>query len=78
MTRDELNKNLCAVITTLDEVGWSVESTLYIALGCDMETWETVKTILVSSHLATVESYRVTITPTGHAMAVKINAFMAR
>jgi hypothetical protein len=29
MTRNELNKNLCAVLTTLDEVEYAPESILY-------------------------------------------------
>lgn len=75
MTRNELNAKLCAVITTLDEVPYAPESTLYLGMGCDMATWETVRSVLVAGNLATIENNAVTITPAGHAMAAKINAF---
>lgn len=67
MTRDELNKYLCAVITTLDEVEYSPESTLYLGLGSSMDTWNTVKSVLINGNLATIENSTVRITPAGHA-----------
>jgi hypothetical protein len=76
MTKNELNKNLCAVLTTLDECIPIPESTLYMALGCDMDKWNTVKAVLVNGKLATCFGYSVQITPAGHAMAKKINDFM--
>ena len=77
MTRDELNKNLCAIITTLDEVPFAPESSLYMAMGMDMYKWETVKQVLVAGNLATFHGFAAYITPIGHAMAAKINAAMA-
>ena len=77
MTKNELNAKLCAVITTLDEVPYAPESTLYIGLGMDVSAWETVKMVLEAGKLATIENHTVTITSAGHAMADKINAFMA-
>ena len=76
MTRDELNKNLCAIITTLDEVPFAPESSLYMAMGMDMSKWETVKQVLVAGNLATFHGFAAYITPIGHAMAAKINAAM--
>ena len=78
MTRDELNKYLSAIITTLDECIPIPESTLYMAMGCDMDKWNTVKAILIKGKLATFYGYSAQITPAGHAMAKEINAFMAR
>ena len=76
MTRDELNKYLCAIITTLDEVPFAPESSLYMAMGMDMSKWETVKQVLVAGNLATFHGFAAYITPAGHAMAAKINAAM--
>ena len=78
MTRNELNAKLCAVKTTLDEVPAAAESTLYMGMGCDMATWETVRSVLVAGNLATIEHNEVKITAAGHAMAEKINAFAGR
>jgi len=69
MTRDELNKNLCAIITTLDEVPFAQESYLYMSMGMDMSKWETVKQVLVAGNLATFHGFSAYITPAGHAMA---------
>ena len=77
MTRDELNKKLCAVITTLDEVDFAPESSLYLGMGSSLEDWQTVKSVLIAGNLATIECNAVRITPAGHALADKINAFVA-
>jgi hypothetical protein len=78
-TYDELNRALCAVISTLDEVEYASESTLYLGLGRDPEKWQAVKEFLEMHHLATFEADNtVRITPAGRAMAGKINAFMAK
>lgn len=78
MTRDELNKTLCAVITTLDEVEYSPESSLYLGLGMDMDKWNLIKQILIAGNLATIEYHRVTIAPAGKVLAARINSFIAR
>lgn len=77
MTRDELNKYLCAIITTLAEVPNAPESTLYMAVGMNMEKWNLIKQVLVTGNLATFHGYQVTLTAAGHAMAAKINAALA-
>jgi hypothetical protein len=77
MTRDELNKALCAVITTLDEVEYATETSLYIGMGSNLTEWNTVKAVLEAGKLATIDaSHAVKITPAGRAMAARINAFM--
>ena len=79
MTRNDLNVLLCAVITTLDEVTYSPESTLYLGTGANMESWQAVRSVLEAGKLATIDAaHAVTITPAGRAMAAKINAFGAR
>lgn len=78
MTRNQLNQYLAATITTLDEVDFAPETSLYLGLGSDMEIWDTVKTVLQAGNLATFDTdYTVKITPEGHALAAKINAFAA-
>ena len=76
ITYDEMNRALCAVITTLDEVEFAPVSALYLGLGKDPEKWQAVKEFLEMHHLATFEADNtVRITPAGRAMATKINAF---
>jgi hypothetical protein len=77
MTRDELNKYLCAILTTIDEVEYSPESILYIGLGMDMSKWDAIRGILLAGGLATIDCSQVRITPKGHNLAQQINAFMA-
>ncbi len=77
ITREELNRALCAIITTLDEVDYGPESTLYLGIGRDPEKWNRVKEVLVIGDLATFsEDHTVRLTPKGRAMAAKINAVM--
>jgi hypothetical protein len=76
MTRDDLNRKLCAVITTLADVPMAPETTLYLGLGSNMEEWETVKTVLLAGKLATCDCNEVRITEAGRAMAAKINKAM--
>jgi len=78
MTRDELNKSLCAIITTLDEVPYAPESSLYIAMGMDMEKWNIVKQVLTESGVATFHGYAAYITPAGKSLAAMINSSMRK
>lgn len=76
MTRDELNKNLCAIITTLDEVEFATETSLYIGMGSNLTEWNIIKQVLEAGRLATIDaSHAVHITPLGRAVAAKIKAF---
>jgi hypothetical protein len=77
MTREKLNALLCAIISTLAEVEYSPESTLYLGIGSDLEDWNTVKSVLLAGELATVENYTVRITQKGRDLAAKVNAFVA-
>jgi hypothetical protein len=74
MTRDELNLNLVAIITTLNEVDFAPESSLYLGLGMDLAKWELIKSILLGANLATCSNNMVKIAPMGVEMAKKINA----
>jgi hypothetical protein len=78
-TYDELNRALCAIITTLDEVEYAPVSTLYLGIGRDPEKWEAVRQVLEQGNLAIIDAdNNVRLTPAGRAMAAKINAFMAK
>ena len=76
MTKTEINQILCAVLTTMDEVESMQENAIYFACDCNMETFTTIKYLLVSNGLATTSSlYTMSITPAGREMAAKINEF---
>jgi hypothetical protein len=76
MTRSELNNLVVAIISTLDEVDYAIESTLYLGLGSDLSKWETVKTVLLAGNLVTISNYQVRLTEAGKVMAVKIKQFI--
>ena len=78
MTHNEINQYLCAILTTLMETPQIPESTLYVAMGCDMDKWNTVKAILVKGNLATFHGFHAYLTDAGYAMAKKVNAFASQ
>ena len=78
MTRNELNQKLAAVLCTLAEVEYAPESSIYLALGCDLDDFEIVKNTLTSAGLAKSYGNAMSITPAGRAMVVQINEFSAR
>lgn len=77
MDRNNLNMYLCAILTTLAEVDFAPESALYLGIGADFGTWQTLRSILLAGGLATVEGHAVTITPKGRAVADKVTAHNA-
>ena len=76
MTKNEINKYLCAILTTLNEVAFAPESMIYLAIGADLSKWQTLKVLLCSAGLATSENYAMRITAKGKELAGKINAMM--
>jgi hypothetical protein len=78
MDRNELNKMLCAIITTLEEVESAPENILYVGTGCDLAKYETVKSVLIGGNLATLDNREMRLTQAGHDMAAKINAYAIR
>jgi hypothetical protein len=77
MNKNEINKYLCAILTTLAEVPFAPESMIYLAMGADLSKWQTLKALLCSSGLATSENYAMSITAKGRELAAKINAMIA-
>jgi hypothetical protein len=76
MNKNEINKYLCAILTTLNEVAFAPESMIYLAIGADLSKWQTLKVFLCSGGLATSEGHAMRITDKGREMANKINAMM--
>ena len=77
MTKTEINKYLCAILTTLAEVPYAPESMLYLGIGADLSKWQTLKVFLCSGGLATSENFAMRITDKGREVAAKINAMVA-
>ncbi len=76
MTRDEMNRYLCAIITTLDEVESAPESAIYLGIGRDPDKWKVLKEFLSMSGLAMFAAdHTIRLTTAGREMAKKINAF---
>lgn len=73
MDRNELNKILCAILSTLSEVEYAPETSLYLGLGSDYQKWQGVKGLLIGAGLATCTSYQVRLTTAGKEMAAKVN-----
>lgn len=76
MDRNQLNIYLCAVLTTLADVDFAPETTVYLALGCDFGAWQTVKTCLLAGGLATAQDSTLKITAEGRAVAARVNALV--
>ena len=78
MTRNELNARLAAVLTTLAELNTdAAESTIYLALGMDIEKYTVIKSIMTAGDLATVRGNRIALTAKGREIAMKCNAALA-
>ncbi len=78
-TYDDLNRALCAIITTLDEVEYAPASALYLGIGKDPEKWQKVREVLEIGDLATFDADNIVrLTPKGRDMAVKIHEFMSK
>lgn len=77
MSKQEINKYLCAILTTLNEVDFAPESMIYLAIGADLSKWQSLKGMLCAAGLATSEHYAMRITAKGRELAAKINALVA-
>ena len=78
MSRNDVNAALCAILTTLREVGEPApESSIYMALGMDIDKYHALRTIMLNCKLVSLSSHALSLTPEGVAMADKINAHVA-
>lgn len=81
MTANELMTAIAAVLTTAAELKAGTafpESTAYIALGCDMDKWHTVRGTLENAGLITVKGYALSLTAKGRDLAEKCNSALAQ
>lgn len=69
---------IAAVLTTALDIQPCPESSIYLALGCDLGKWATVKDFLQRGGLATFAGYSVKLTDKGRILAEKCNALAAR
>ena len=80
MTRDDINKYLAAILTTLADVTGPVgESTIYIALGCDLGKWTQLRSIMLGAGLIrTSDAWGIELTAAGRVLAEKITAIVEK
>ena len=79
MTRDNANRYLAAILTTLADAKWAPEGHLYAALMGEMslDEFQILMGIAQKGELVEVSSHVVTITSKGRELAKKIEAFAA-
>jgi hypothetical protein len=75
MNKQETNQKLASILTTLHEEEDAAESTIYLALGCNIENFELLKDLLVKSGMVVSKFNRLSITSLGRTLANKINEF---
>ena len=79
MTHENLLTSIAAILTTaLETEPYPFpESMAYLAMGSDIQAWETVRAGMVHAGLVTIRGYCITLTPKGRALAEKCNAAVA-
>jgi len=78
MNPNQMLAKIAATVSTLAETEGASESALYLTVcGCDMSTWETLRSVLLGSSLVSIKSHFVTLTPKGKEIGDKINARLA-
>lgn len=78
MTRERLNVLLAAILTTLHEQPKGCpESTIYQAMGMNLQDYMDVRSVLVVAELVQIEHNWVKLTDKGRELAVKIEKAVA-
>jgi hypothetical protein len=78
LTREKVMAYVSAIVTTLYDLETdTAESTLYLALGMNLQLWNDLKGLLVASDLVTVKSHRVALTVKGMDLARDCNKIVA-
>lgn len=78
MTKDQIMTYVAAILTTLQECGGSgPESSVYLALGMDINVYSDIRGLLVASGLVTCKSYTLRLTEKGDQLATECNALLA-
>ncbi len=80
MNRNDLLARIAALVSALNEEpgGMAPASSLYLALGMDMQSYSLVSDLASQAGLVKKTSQTLTITPKGREMARKVGALMAR
>jgi hypothetical protein len=76
MSLNEWTAVFASILSTLAETNGGPESSLYLALGADLNKWEVAKRILVGAGWMSVQNHWCTLTDTGRAKAKEINALV--
>lgn len=75
MSKNEVYTYCAAILTTLHDVSIPVPaSQFYMLLGMNMEKWETIRDILIKSHMIAIKHHLVSLTPDGIKIAMELNA----
>lgn len=78
MSKKQMMAYIAAILGTLCESGGAPESTLYIAVGMDMESWGVIRSVLLTMNWVTISSaHWVELTPEGRATGEKCNQVLA-
>lgn len=67
-------QKIAAVIATLQEVGSSPESILYMFFDMNLSLWTMVRNALIEDGIITLKSGLVTLTCKGQVLATELNA----
>lgn len=81
MTDQEVKRivqDTAMILTTLAETDGAPESHIYLALGMDMERWNTYRGILTRQSLITIRGHYVRLTDKGKAIAADIEKALAK
>jgi len=78
MSKKEVYATVAAILTTLLETDAPApESSIYLAMGMDMEKYEAIRSLMVALELITVQSYTIRLTDKGRKTAEACNAALA-
>ena len=73
MDKNMLMARVAAILTTLDEVGGTPESNLYLLCGTNMDDYQVLRRILIDAKWVKISNNYVTLTETGKTTAQRIN-----
>ena len=73
MTKEQMIQ-VAAILTTLAEVEGCPESSLYLLVGCNWESFEKLSFILRGAGFIEIKAHYCTITSKGREIADKLNA----
>ena len=73
MDKNMLMARVAAILTTLDEVGGTPESNLYLLCDTNMDDYQVLRRILIDAKWVKISSNYVTLTEAGKTTAQRIN-----